>query len=165
MGNYFTKRISIVMAIYHCDNRIYIGCHFEKSFKSERNGKLSLCGGHVDDGEKFIDGAMREAREEHGLVKKREDFHFFETKKINNDEYVYYTIKVLPSDYYQNQISTHNEIIHDIVFINRILDNFPQKSIIKTGSDSVFLIDIDILRSPEYKKYIFEPTYDFLLNF
>lgn len=165
MGNHFPKRISIVMAMYHYNNKIYVGCHFEKSFQSERNGKLSLCGGHVDDGEKFIDGAMREAREEHGLVKNKEDFLFFETKKINNNDYVYYTVNVVPSDYYHKQISTHDEIIHDIVYINRILDTFPHNSVIKTGSNSVFLIDINVLRSSEYKKYVFEPTYNFLLNY
>ena len=60
--------ISIIIATYLYNGEVYLGCHFDNMPKKYRYKKISSCGGNVDAHESFKQGAMREAREEHGLI-------------------------------------------------------------------------------------------------
>lgn len=162
MGSFYTKNIAIVVATYDANNRVYVGCHFENSVLRNRHKKLSLCAGHVDKGETFIHGAIREAREEHGLHKDERDLRLIHTRTKNNTTYKYYTIDVLPSDYYTHKIETHNEIITDQNIINDMLRHFPSGSVLNTGSDSTFLVDVDVFKMKHLEKYLYEPTIIFI---
>ena len=164
MGNLWCKRIAIVVAVFKHNGKIYVGCHFEKSLNPKRSNKISLCGGHVENYETLDQGAVREAREEHGLLINERELTLVHEKKIGKKYYAYYTVNTTPFRYEDKYIETHNEIVNNGEFFSDIIAKFPDNSIISTGAKSTFLIDIEVLRMNQYKKYIFEPTYNFLKN-
>lgn len=164
MGNFRSKRIAIVVGVYKHNGKIYLGCHFEKSIIPKRSNKISLCGGHVEKHETMKEGAVREAREEHGIILNCKQLAQVHEYKTDTTYYVYYMVDVKPNDYHNKHIVTHNEIVNDSVFFSDIISKFPSNSIIETNARSTFLIDIEVLRLNEYKKYVFEPTYNFLKN-
>jgi hypothetical protein len=166
MGNFFTKRVSIVIATYKINNKVYVGCHFEKSLNEKRHGKISLCAGHVEDNESYTEGAIREAEEEHGLVIYNENhLELVHSKISKNTTYNYYIINVIPCDYFTHKVSTHDEIISDLNYINNVFQHFPSNSVIPTGSKSTFLIDVSVLKSQIYSEYVYDPTRIFLSKY
>ena len=159
------KRVAIVIAVYSKDTKIYVGCHIDNTDKHQRKGKLQSCGGHVEFDEDFIQGAIREASEEHGLlINDRSKLQYISEhyNEIFNARYKYYGVDVTPNDYYSELITTPDEIIMDDENINNMLRNFPVESIIRTSVKSTFLVDIDILRDNKYRQYIYGPFHNFL---
>lgn len=159
------KRVAIVIAVYSKDTKIYIGCHIDNTDKQYRKGKLQSCGGHVEFDEDFVQGAIREAGEEHGLLINDKLMLQYISECYNekiNARYKYYGIDVNPNNYHSELITTPDEIIMDDKNINDMLGNFPKGSIIRTTVESTFLVDLDVLRDDKYKQYVYRPFHNFL---
>lgn len=154
--------ISIIIAIFLLNDKFYIGCHFDNVPKSYRYKKISSCGGNVEKNETFIQGAIREAREEHGLIIDKQKLRLIYTKNTNYKIYKYYMVNVTPNDYYNNGITTPIEIFKEKNYINNVFSQFPPNSVINTKVDTTFLIDYDVLKSSEFKHYILPPFQKFL---
>ena len=64
----------------------------QKRSKS-KGGKYGITSGHVQKKEEFIQGAIREIKEELGLKIEENELKLFYTKKDNKDEYHLYLLK------------------------------------------------------------------------
>ena len=159
--------VSIVIAVYSKDTKLYIGCHFDNTETRNRFGKISACGGHVDEGESYIDAAVREAQEEHGLIIKDETKLEFISENVNKKSgkrSKYYGVDVTPEDYSTKDVLTPHEVMCDLNYIDNVFSKFPENSIINTGAQSTFFIDLDALTSFKNSKYIYMPFYNFLCD-
>jgi 8-oxo-dGTP pyrophosphatase MutT (NUDIX family) len=157
--------VSIVIAVYGLSNKLYIGCHFDNNPKQFRYRRISGCGGHVDEGENYVDAAIREAQEEHGLVINDKNKLEFISKNYNektNKCYKYFGFDVKPTDYLTENILTPDEVFKDEKYINKVFSTFPENSVINTGANSTYLIDLDVLTSDIYGKHLYQPFYHFL---
>lgn len=163
--------ISIIIAIYFFNDKFYIGCHFDNMPSAHRYKKISSCGGNVERDETFLQGAVREAREEHGLIVDEKNLTLIHTKETSYDIYKYYIVNVTPNDYHENEITTPSEIFGESFattsswktdYINEVFSHFPPNSVINTRVNTTFLIDYDVLQSLDYKQYILHPFQKFL---
>jgi len=159
------RRVSILVATYCYNNKIYIGCHFDNTPKKYRYGRIQGAGGHVEINETFEQGIIRESAEEHGLLVSDENKLEFISENYDNNSntrYKYYGTNVTPQDYYPHLVTTHDEIINDMEYINKIFDLFPKGTVINTNVKTTFLIDINILCDDKYKEYVYGPFSKFL---
>lgn len=160
--------VSIVIAIYSLNNKLYIGCHFDNTQTQYRYKTISACGGHVDEGESYIDAAIREAKEEHGLTINNGNKLKFISKNYNEKTgkcYKYFSFDVKPTDYLTSDILTPHEVFQEEEYINNVFSQFPKNSVIKTGASSTYLIDLDVLTCDLYEKYLYKPFFHFLKKF
>jgi len=76
-----------------------------------KNGKYGITSGHVQKNEEFIQGAIREIKEELGLNIKEDELKLFYTKKENKDIYKLYLLK---RDFDINDLTLQKEEVESV---------------------------------------------------
>ena len=117
------------------------------------------------EGESYIDAAIREAKEEHGLTISSSNKLEFISKNYNEKTgkcYKYFGYDVKPTDYLTSDVLTPHEVFQEEKYINNVFSKFPENSVINTGASSTYLIDLDVLTCDLYGKYLYQPFFRFL---